>query len=421
MLARAARIARPRARLLIVAAAVIAAGAAVSALGPLNPPTGPVAETGRTMIFDVPYTISAPGSYIVVRNLTAPANTRGITIAASNVTLDLGGFSLRNGNHVGPPGSDAIVVTGTQHHIVVMNGSISDFDGGGVLGAGASQSRVEHLTISNLHDPTGSAFPRPRAVDLGSSCIVADCAISNCEAGISTGVAGLVEGCTVANTSSGLGIDTDTDSIVRHCTASGGSSYGPSFGISVGDRSSVLDCAASNNHAGTGIPTGIRAGNRCTIARCTAADNMGPGIRTGAGCTVTGCTATGDVHNEAVHVGDSSTVSGCTITQVGDNDGVDASNGCRVEGNTINVGGSGGYGIVISGTGCRVEGNTVSGAVTGILIVGTGNIILRNTVTGGTQYSIAAGNSFGPIVNVTGVGDISGTPKANHPWANFQY
>ena len=37
------------------------------------------------------------------------------------------------------------------------------------------------------------------------------------------------------------------------------------------------------------------------------------------------------------------------------------------------------------------------------------------------NYVIAAGNSFGPIVNVQGVGDITGTANANHPWANFSY
>jgi hypothetical protein len=42
-------------------------------------------------------------------------------------------------------------------------------------------------------------------------------------------------------------------------------------------------------------------------------------------------------------------------------------------------------------------------------------------VTRWIRYSIAASNSFGPLVGVVGVGDISGTGNADHPWANFGY
>src|SRR5437867_140385 len=42
-----------------------------------------------------PLTISEPGSYILVTNITVPdANTTAISITADNVTLDLGGFSI---------------------------------------------------------------------------------------------------------------------------------------------------------------------------------------------------------------------------------------------------------------------------------------------------------------------------------------
>ncbi|MEM9888027.1 MAG: hypothetical protein AAF849_19180 [Bacteroidota bacterium] len=37
------------------------------------------------------------------------------------------------------------------------------------------------------------------------------------------------------------------------------------------------------------------------------------------------------------------------------------------------------------------------------------------------NYVIPSNNTFGPIVNVSGVGDISGTTNAKHPFANFGY
>jgi len=41
-----------------------------------------------------PYVISQPGSYKLSGNLVVPANTDGIHLLASNVTLDLNGFSI---------------------------------------------------------------------------------------------------------------------------------------------------------------------------------------------------------------------------------------------------------------------------------------------------------------------------------------
>lgn len=36
-------------------------------------------------------------------------------------------------------------------------------------------------------------------------------------------------------------------------------------------------------------------------------------------------------------------------------------------------------------------------------------------------YDIPAGNSYGPIIDATGAGDLSAVPGADHPWANFLY
>lgn len=67
----------------------------------------------------------------------------------------------------------------------------------------------------------------------------------------------------------------------------------------------------------------------------------------------------------------------------------------------------------------RIEGNHVTGSGVGgigIDIDTAGNFIARNTVAGSaTPYSIAAGNSAGPIV--AGADPIAST----NPWANFTY
>src|SRR5262249_38758199 len=71
-------------------------------------PSGPPAPTMKTLdqieprtpISSLPYTIISPGSYYVTTNLTGMSGAHGITVNASDVTLDLGGFSL-----IGGPGS----------------------------------------------------------------------------------------------------------------------------------------------------------------------------------------------------------------------------------------------------------------------------------------------------------------------------
>jgi hypothetical protein len=59
----------------------------------------------------------------------------------------------------------------------------------------------------------------------------------------------------------------------------------------------------------------------------------------------------------------------------------------------------------------------------GLSILGEDNLITSNRATGvpANNYAIAPGNSFGPIVIVSGVGDLSAVANADHPLANFSY
>jgi hypothetical protein len=88
---------------MLVASAVVA--------GPLVPPLGPVAPTGKTLAEVEPriainlantpgdadslFKITQPGSYYLTGNITGVTARHGIEIVASNVTLDLRGFEVR--------------------------------------------------------------------------------------------------------------------------------------------------------------------------------------------------------------------------------------------------------------------------------------------------------------------------------------
>lgn len=79
-----------------------------------------------------PVTISIPGSYKLTSNLVVPAGLSGIVIAASDVSLDLNGFSVTG--------------TGTCTSAALGNVTCSDPAGGGIVAAGADQRRA---TIAN--------------------------------------------------------------------------------------------------------------------------------------------------------------------------------------------------------------------------------------------------------------------------------
>src|SRR5437868_8408613 len=89
------------------------------AQGSLTPPAAPMPTMKtlqqvepRTPISTLPFTISASGSYYLTTNLTGVAGSDGITISASDVTLDLKGFTMTG---AGGGGTDAgISLTGSS-------------------------------------------------------------------------------------------------------------------------------------------------------------------------------------------------------------------------------------------------------------------------------------------------------------------
>jgi len=96
-----------------------------------------------------PFVISQSGSYMLTGDLTPPANTSGIAIDTSNVTLDLNGFSI-----IGPgsgSGGSAFNGVGIQArasgltNLTVRNGTVRGMSLTGVgTGSGCSH-RIENV------------------------------------------------------------------------------------------------------------------------------------------------------------------------------------------------------------------------------------------------------------------------------------
>ena len=376
--------------------------------GSLTPP-GPPAPTMKTLeqvepripISALPFTISAPGSYYLTGTLTGQASANGITIAADDVTLDLGGHAL-----VGVSGSlSGVSVSGGRTNISIFNGTVRGWGGSGVGAENASNSQLERLRAS--HNQAG---------------------------GLRIGVGSTVINC-VARANVGRGIRAATGSTLNNCTASNNTLDG----IEAGDYSAVTNCTAINN-AGNGIvlrETGffLAAGQGGAITNCTANGNGGDGIVVTAGSTVSGCASLRNSGNGFVLLS-SATITHCTARRNGAHGIRSGEQSLSLENNCAENGThtTGGAGIYFTGDGARIEGNNCHGNGWGIQsAAGTNGFIVRNSCRGNSAAPTNAGassnydfdrasNTYGPVEVVNG--DIStddNAARASNPWANIQY
>jgi hypothetical protein len=390
-----------------LAAGALLVGARTAQAGPLTPPAGPVASTGKTLMEVEPriainstntpgssatssvFRITQPGSYYLTGNvISSIVNRHVIVVAASGVTIDLNGFLIRGlGTLQGA--FDGIFAEAGVERVTVRNGHI-ELAGRTCLNLETAPGCcVEHVSASRglLH-----------GIRVGDVSVVGHCvAHQNTLEGITTG-----NGCTIAD-----------------CTAS----LNGDSGIAAGQCSAITNCSALQNSR-----TGIDVFDGCTLTNCTAAFNVGVGIETGRSSTVAHCSA---LENGAIGIfaENGSTISDCAARRNAQ-EGIRCGSSGVVIGNATSQNGlSGdGAGIQVFGT-TRVEGNNCAISPRGIRVTGTKNLIIRNTCTGNTiDYEIVANNRYGPIINITATGTaaVSGNSAADtsgttHPWANFAY
>jgi hypothetical protein len=319
------------------------------------------------LLGQIPQIISWPCNVLLSGALTGTAANNGITIAADDVTIDLGGHAL-----VGVSGSlDGVSVSGSRTNITVRNGSIRAWGSDGVQASTAYNSQFTDLKVA-------SCGANGIQAGLGSS--VKGCsARSNGADGITTSSGCNISDCTAARNKSD-GIVANAGSAVTGCNAFDN----VSAGIYAADGSTVLNSTAYSN------TNGIVANSGSTVTSCTASINATNGIVTDFGATVTGCT--------------------CRDNRTGINVGDDS----RIVGNTCD---NGVNGILVRGSDNRIDGNHVTDASTGINVTTTGNLIIRNTAAGNTTaYSIVAGNNYGAILASPGAAFA-----ATNPWNNFSY
>jgi hypothetical protein len=149
--------------------------------GPLDPgdPPGSTMKTlqqvePRIPISSVPFTIAASGSFYLTGDVIAAPNTAGITIAASDVTIDLNGYAL-----VGSTAADDGIVAPlfpSYRNLTVRNGTITGWRNG--IGTESIHGAVyEDLVLRNnngggLRAGGGSLVDHVRAFSNGDHGIL---------------------------------------------------------------------------------------------------------------------------------------------------------------------------------------------------------------------------------------------------------
>lgn len=380
-----------------IASASLLGSAALLSAGPLDPPTGSVSSTYKTLSeveprialsdtntpgdADSVYRISQPGSYYLTGNVIGGAGKSGIQITSSEVTLDLNGYRV-----VGAQGSVHGIAADNASDVTVRNGSVCDWDAHGLWLSNVTRACVED--VSSVRNASSGIWVgslgavRRCTVDATQEGIVAgegssisECRVSHC---IGDGIYGhgqsLVSSCIVQGCATGV-LAGGNGTIVQGCSVTESS-----YGITILGMNSVLNCQVSSNSTGIDAP-----GQGSLIEDCTAVGNTGSGIRVANDCIV-------------------------------------RRNHCR---NNVWTG----NGIHVTGTNNRIEDNHCASNNRGLHVAGSGNFIVRNACSDNTtDWVFAANNVFGrirdrrspgsPPVNGFDAPDSLGAAEAN---ANFSY
>lgn len=361
------------------------------------------------LLSELPETIDVPSHVTLAGALTIPAGStaHGVTVNADNVTIDLAGQVLDGGN----AGQDGIFVSGSRAGIVIRDGTIRNWGRNAINTSAATSVAVERVLVRNCTSDgilVGSitAVRDCESTSNGGSGFVGNvsCQFHRCTAASNSGRGftvtgrGLLVECTASsNQTDGFWLNYHCD--VQHCKANGSFLYG--F-VASGPMNRITNCNATGN-----TRYGIRAVEKTHISECTLYDNNWGGVHITNGGTVERCTIQYSFSTPTYGIlmdGSLVTIRDNTITEYTANNSA---------------------GIKIAGGGLsRIEHNHIGNCWRSLDVSSGANLITGNSsvlVGGGGHYSIVGGNSFGPVVNVSNVGDFSGVPNSTHPQANFAY
>jgi hypothetical protein len=236
------------------------------------------------------FLVTQPGSYYLTTNVVAGPGTNAMRILASDVVIDLNGFTLygttsrpaiqtvapnldrvriHNGSLVGwgsgiDFASNGLVTNAAFEDLVIVFSNLNNFAYG--IGGGAERTRVSRCTITGL---SGSSA---LAMYVGDQAVVEDCAVVNCDGGIVTGSSCVVKNCRVSSCPGAEGIRTRASCFIQHNLV-----VACNTDITFGDSCVVTDNSCQNASAPSGAGFGIN-GSFSRIENNEAIGNAGSGF-----------------------------------------------------------------------------------------------------------------------------------------------
>ncbi len=232
----------------------------------------------RTPIRSLPFVIDEPGSYVLTADLEGVPIEPGVAVRASDVTIDLNGFTLRGApNGVGLQGAlgsgPGILVDGAFDRLTIYNGRLVGWSSG-IDAVQGRDSRVRDVdSVLNLEF----------GIRVGERAFVEDCHASDNGA---TGIDGVdlvtIKNCVAVNHAV-RGIRTGNSSFIVDCHVRNGGQ----MGIEAGPRSIVRSSRSEFNVGSPGV--GIRSIEAGSVFDSTTNDNAGIGIQGGGRTIVRGC------------------------------------------------------------------------------------------------------------------------------------
>ena len=381
---------RPSNRARVATALFVLVAASRLLAGPLSPPIGPVTSTGKTTSEVEPrtivnatntpgdgnnvYVISQSGSYYLAGNMLANTTTGVISINASDVTLDLSGFTIDTLN------ANGLRISGDR--VTIRNGTLICRQTGAFglnVFASAEGTQIERMNISMATTGNTGIYTASGA----GRVVVSDCKITGGTNGVYT-----------ASDFTSLSVN---NVIVEGTTADG---------INAGNKANITNCTVSNcGTAGTPASVGIRVASDAVVRNCTVTDTL-PGSSVGPGRGI-----------QAAGIG--VMIEGCTVYSNGPV-AMEIRSASTVRNNTINQRGAGTVILVVaSGTRNFIADNHVISGNFGVgvqLGATSANTVVRNYIAGAA--SPVAGTNL--ISNIVGAYLLNGGPVTEmSPHANY--
>jgi parallel beta-helix repeat protein len=409
-------------------------------------PIGPLTTPGDA---DSVYRITQPGSYYLTGPVDVTFGRRGIEIDGDDITVDLGGFTIRGVQNGTLEGIAVVAPSGTRKNIAVGNGVVTAVIGTGIDFFNAESSIIHDIRIDNtggdgvvagfagvvervtvaecagdgFNATTGTVLRDCHARQNGIHGFVGLMSASGCSA-VDNGGAGFngngaFENClSSGNDLSGFFIN--APSALVGCTAS--LNLGDGFTAS-NEPSVALNCIASSNGAsgfdytnnGAWLATNCAAnengehgfwGNtRGRLVQCSAVDNASHGFYMRGGAVVNSHSRTNGGDGVRVFSTNPVTVADCTVES---NSGYgviitsDADNSV-VRGNAISGHTVGGVGVGIrvesNANFVLIDGNVTNENLVGIQVLTAGNTIINNRMSANINapISVVAGNDVAPL------------------------